>query len=267
MSVSLDNTNQICSNIYLIDSSLCLSNSYGLINFNVQTLSSAIFNFEKNHNFWYGLYTIFTAHSANWLKATNNILNYSSDWIDAFTVVNTTSSTWIGNFTLIYPTMMEINSWYAMNSSSQTSIIKNWLDINFNANTYNPNQIIDIVVYLYQTIPFSFNYNKTYTENCNPNSVSAAVDLNCDVCRPPKNVGCNHDSNGKHWCDNALLHCKKTTTGISAKTNCNGYFYKYSNNTNTNTLTLNYSISATDINTARTVNFRFKNINYTWTTI
>jgi len=253
-------TTPTCSNIYLIDENLCLANTLDTINYNIYSLSSAITDVSRYYSTWFNLYTIFTTYSSKWIKTATNIKSFSATWIDTATTVSTLSSNWNKSYTLYYPKMLDINYWNGLGTTNQNNILITWLNNNFSSKIYNINQIIDIVVYLNQNQPFSFRFNRSFYESCIP--TGGGLSISCNGCGERPYRGCNHHGGkaGYGPCTNAYDGCNITRTSNNpASVSCTGSGAK--------TLNIGLNRNATDKNTARTVNVRFKNINRSWTVI
>ena len=249
-----------CSNVYLIDQNLCVGNTLDTINYNFSSINASIFALEEYNQLWYGLYTIFTAYSSRWIRTSTNIQTFSAKWIDTSTTVKNLSSGWSKPFTLYHTTMKDISAWYGMSLNDRNAYGKSFVDINFDAKKYPENQIIDLVIYLNQNLPFTFSYDRKYTESCTPNG--GGLNLSCSSCGLP-NHGCNrHHGKGKkkvNYCFNAYTACSRSNTAASASVSCVGSGGRL--------LHIGLNRNASDKNVARTYLIKFKNINKTWTAI
>ena len=125
-------TTPTCSNIYLLDDTLCLSNTLGTINYNVSSLSIAISDVTRYNTSWSNLYTIFTTYSSKWIKTATNIQAFSAVWLNTATTVSTLSSRWNKLYTLYYPKMIDINDWISLGTTAQNNRLITWLNTNFN---------------------------------------------------------------------------------------------------------------------------------------
>ncbi len=251
-------TTPTCSNIYLIDETLCLSSTLGTINYNVSSLSLAISGVTRYHNAWSNLYTIFTTYSSKWIRTATNIQSFSATWLDTATTVSTLSARWNKLYTIYYPKMLDISYWNSLGTTNQNNFLRNWLNVNFNANKYNLNQLIDVVVYLNQNQPFTFSFNRSLYEPCTP--TGGGLSLSCNGCSRPHR-GCNHHGGraGYGPCTNAYDACSVTRTANAVSVSCTGSGAK--------TLNIGLNRNASDKNVARTVKVSFKNINRSWTAI
>jgi hypothetical protein len=257
--ITFTKTDKTCSNSYLIDETLCLSNTLEVINYNTVSLSAAIFNIGKYDQTWKGLYTIFTTYSSKWIKTATNIQQFSANWLSMATTVNSLSSTWQREFTVYYPQMLDINNWNGLSTNNQNQILTSWLNNNFSPYKNNPNQLISVVVYLNQQYPFAFTFNRSYKENCIPNGGGASV--SCSGCPKPYQ-GCNHHGGaaGVGPCTNLFDACYVSRTqSIPDPVSCVGSGGKF--------LNIGLSRQATEINTARVIKLKFQNINRVWTNI
>jgi len=187
--INFDKIDKTCSNVYLIDETLCLSNTLEVINYNTASLSSAILNLKAYEKTWANLYSLFTVYSAQWIKTATNIQTFSAKWINTASTVNALSATWTKEYTLYYPKMLDVGYWNSLGSTNQNNTIISWLNLNFPASKVNSNQVISVVVYLNQIYNFSFNFNRSYYETCIPNG--GGLSIGCGGCPKPFQ-GCNH---------------------------------------------------------------------------
>jgi len=252
-------TTQTCSNTFLIDENLCLSNSLNIINYNVSSLSSALVSLENYQQNWASLYTSFQANSSIWMQCISNVQTFSSKWISFSTTVQNLSSSWNKPFTVYYPTMQELNYWNSLSASNtQQSSLSSWLRNNFPESLYNNNQIINVTVYIYeaQTVPVIF--SRTYEESCTPNCVGVSIACNGNSC-PTLFEGCNHHGGlaGKKACDNVYSYCTKTATfGGPQHISCTG--------TGKKTLSVNSTTTVIDTHVCKTITMQFKNNTKVW---
>jgi hypothetical protein len=252
-------TTPTCSNIYLIDENLCIGNSLNIINYNVASLSSALVFLENYQTNWNNLYTNFQAYSAVWVHSVTNVQNFSANWVSFSNTIQSLSASWNKPYTIFCPSMIEINQWNNLTNLQKNQYAANWLTISFPPNNYNNNQIIYTTFYLYESKQVSFNFQRSYDENCTPNCNGVSVGCNGDSC-PPLVQGCNHHGGlaGVKACDNVYGYCSKQAT-YSAPQNvsCVG------NGGRTLNIALNNYSSDTHV--AETVTIAFININNTWT--
>ena len=251
-------TTPTCSNIYLLDDTLCLSNTLGTINYNVSSLSIAISDVTRYNTSWSNLYTIFTTYSSKWIKTATNIQAFSAVWLNTATTVSTLSSRWNKLYTLYYPKMIDINDWISLGTTTQNNRLITWLNTNFNPKQYNLNQLVDVVVYLNQNQTFSFRFNRSFYEPCTP--TGGGLSISCNGCPRPSR-GCNHHGGAAGWgpCTNAYDGCSVSRTAGAVSVSCTGSGAK--------NLSIGLVRNASDRNTARTIRVSFKNINRNWTAI
>jgi hypothetical protein len=256
--ITFKKTTPTCSNVYLIDENLCLSNSLKTINYNVSSLSSSIVDVTRYYTSWINLYTVFTTYSAKWIKTATNIQSFSATWLDTATTISSLSSIWGKPFTVYYPKMIDIVYWNSITKTNQNQTLINWLNVNFNPQITNLNQIIDVVVYFYQYQPFTFSFNRSLYEPCTP--TGGGLSISCHGCGRPYR-GCNHHGGraGKGPCTNAYAACGVSTSVQAVSISCTG--------TGAKLLNVGLSRSGVDKNVARTSTIRFQNINKNWTAI
>lgn len=249
-----------CSNVFLIDQNLCLKNTLNTINYNFSSIDTSVYNLEQYNQVWYDLYTVFTSFSSKWIRTATNIQTFSAKWIDTTTTVKNLSSGWSKPFTLYHTTMKDISAWYDMSVNDRNAYGKAFVDLNFDSKKYPPNQIIDLVIYLNQNLPFTFSYDRNYYETCIPNG--GGLTLSCNSCGLP-NHGCNrHHGKGKkkvNYCFNAYTACSVSHNAASSTVTCEGAGGR--------NLHIGLARNAADINVARTYLIRFQNINKTWTAL
>jgi hypothetical protein len=257
--ITFTKTDKTCSNSYLIDENLCLSDTLDVINYNTVSLSAAIFNVGIYDKTWNNLYNVFQTYGAKWIRAATNIQQFSAKWLNMATTVNSLSSTWQKEFTVYYPQMIDITYWNSLGSVNQNSILRNWLNSNFNPSISNPNQIISVVAYLNQQFSFAFNFNRSYYESCIPNG--GGISVSCGACAKPYQM-CNHHGGraGYGPCTNLFDHCSVSRTqSIPDPVTCVGTGGRF--------LNIGINRSATEKNTARVIRVKFQNINKIWTSI
>ena len=258
--ITFKKTTPTCSNIYLIDENVCLSNSLNTLNYNFSSLNFSLDSLDSYRNSWYSLYTTVSQNSSNWIKTATNIKAYSAVWIDTSLTVSSLSSTWIKPYTIYYPKMLNIDYWYNLSTNDKNSIIKNWMNTNFTYSNKNTSIIADVVLYLTQNQSFSFRFNRSFREPCTPNG--GGLSIGCSGCGRP-NRGCNHTSgkgkNKRHWCTNAYDSCNVSIQSSTASVACVGSGAK--------TLNVGLARNAADTNVARTLTIRVKTINGNWTVL
>jgi hypothetical protein len=155
--------------------------------------------------------------------------------------------------------MIDLTVWYAKTSPQKISLIKNWLDVNFNPVYYTDDQVVNVLIYLNQEKTFSFKFNRSFYEPCTPNGGGAS--LSCNSCPRPHH-GCNHHGGAAGYgpCTNAYDDCSLIgSTGSALAVACQGGGSKQ--------LTVGLNRTGTEKTTCRTINMNFKNINNVWINI
>jgi hypothetical protein len=209
-----DKIDQTCSNIFLIDENLCLSNSLNVINSNTASLSGSINFIQNTSDYLNKVYTLFATHSASWIEATTNVVNSSAVWIGDRNTVSSLSATWANEFALYYNTMFEIQDWNINITNYSTNLILDWLNANFPATDYADNQIVSVYINLYENYQFDLanGFKASYTHDCHvPSGASSVV---CKACTRPMR-GCNHHGGkaGSGPCTNAYDGCSVDVSG------------------------------------------------------
>jgi hypothetical protein len=261
MDISLIKTDQVCSNAFLVDEKLCLSDSINILNYNFNTLSASIDQLTIYADQMNNLYNLFTANSANWNTGSVNT-NENTDYYDSmYANLTELSATYNKEFAVFYPYMIEIQDWYDNVSDYETDITA-WLDLNFSPTGFAENQFINVYVNLYQVDTFTFSFSGQYNERCVIKSPPVQVCCSGGSC-PSKNQGCNYTWNGQKRCGNAYAVC-----GQYYVNNCG---YGGCPSLNAKLLQL-YNVSAAfnDNYTARCLYLRFQKIgesSETWTII
>lgn len=249
MEISLEKVDQGCSNAYLIDERLCLSDSFDILNYNFTSLSAAIDILNGHANYMNNLYNLFAANSGTWNTGAVNT-NENSDLYDSM-YVNLTqlSATYNKEFTVFYPYMIEIYDWYS-NVTDYQNDIQDWLGINFPTVDFAENQFINVYVNLYQINTFTFSFSGQYNERCLLKSPPVTVCCTGNSC-PTKHRGCNYTHNGKKRCGNAYDVCGQSVSNACGTGGCPAY--------NARMLNL-YNVSAAfnDNFTARCLYIKFK---------
>jgi hypothetical protein len=251
-------TTSSCSNVYLIDETLCLSNSLGVINYNVASLSSALISLENYQVRWNSLYSNFTTYSAVWIKTVTNVQNFSSNWVSFSNTVQNLSGDWQKPYTFFYPQMLEIYEWYNKTTNQQNNFISNWLNLNFPAIYYNKNQIINVTIYLYQIQPINFSFIRTFDETCIPNCPGISVSCDSGSC-PPLYQGCNHHGGlaGVKGCDNLFSYCSQQAYFSGPQSvSCTGEGGRQ--------LRVSLNNPTTDTHVSQTITISFINTNNNW---
>ena len=227
-----DKTDIKCSNIFLLDENLCLGSSLNVINYNVQSLSSALVQLDQVSSYLNQVYTMFTKNSAAWLEGNKNLQNNYQKWNNDYTLVYNLSSSWATEFPVFYTKYYEITDWYNKETGQTYSNgeILSWLNNNFPTNEFESNQIISVYVNLYYNYHFNMTQNPDgtplkieYTHDCHLGGGTATI--NCTTCPSQLSHGCNHHGGaaGGGPCDNAFDHCSTTTTGQTVAFTCVPY--------------------------------------------
>ena len=260
---SIDNlniaANDQCSNIYLVDESLCLSKSYDIFNTNFLNISTQFLVLDHYNDLFYNIYTHFTLVSSKWLNAYSNVSVISASLNDAYSTMLSLSSFLVKPFELTYPTLIDFDSWYANTFIMKEAQIGVWLKNNFPPMGYALNQIIIVNVNLVKSVSYSFNFNKSYNESC---YLYASNSVRCGGCG--KNyIKCNHpDSHGHGSIPECNLcnNCGISTDGRSVTVTC-------STLGGASVLHLDYNRSVSDIFIPRNIKIKYKNINNAWVLI
>lgn len=248
-----------CSNIFLIDETLCIGNSLNIINYNVSSLSSALGFLENYQEGWQSLYSTFQTYSAVWIQSVTNVRSFSSNWVSFSNTVLQLSGNWNKPYTIFYPQMLEINGWYGEAPTDRNNYIINWLNLNFPPQYYNDNQIINVTVYLYEVQSVAFNFNRSYDENCTPNCTGVSVGCAPNSC-PGLYQGCNHHGGlaGVKGCDNVYSYCTQVPTfSLPQNVSCVG--------SGGRTLRVALNQHTNDTHVSQTVNITFIKTNNIWT--
>jgi hypothetical protein len=257
--ITFEKITPTCSNVYLIDQRYCLKDSLDIINYNFLTLSESISSLYIQQNNWYDIYTLVSQYSARWLTTASNVKQFSAAWIDLSTTVSKLSSSWNKHIQLYYPQMIDFTVWYSKTSIQQISLIKNWLDVNFNPIYYTDDQMVNVLIYLNQETSFSFKFNRSLYEPCIPNGGGGS--LSCSGCPKPSR-GCNHHGGlaGYGPCTNAYDKCTIiNSSATSVPVACQGGGSKQ--------LSIGLKRDVIEKTTCRTINMKFKNINNVWINI
>ncbi len=252
MDINLLKTDQICSNAFLVDEKLCLSDSFDILNYNFNSLSAAIdqltiYADQMNH-----LYSIFTANSGSWNTGAVNTNENSRFYDSMYSNLTELSSTYNKEFAVFYPYMVEIEDWYD-NEQDYQDDINDWLNLNFPTNDFAENQFVNVYVNLYQVDTFTFSFSGQYNERCIVKAPPVRVCCSGGSC-PKKNRGCNYTHNGQKRCGNAYDVCGQSFVNSCGTGGCPSL--------NAKVLNL-YNISAefNDTFTARCLYLRFKKLN------
>jgi hypothetical protein len=177
MALEFDKIDDTCSNLYLVDERLCLKNSYEIFNTNTKTLTANIQNLNVYGNEFNKLYSNFSANSARWILSISNFQTLSADWFSSETTCRNLSSYWQQDKSIIYTKIVDILT-YNSNSTPTKTAIANWLNTYF-LEYYPEKQILNVDLYLSYNYIFSWEYVKTYFENCVPPKTSLNGNCNC----------------------------------------------------------------------------------------
>ena len=247
-----------CSNIFLIDENLCVGNSLNIINSNVTTLTSALLSLENYQSNWNNTYTNFQTYSSVWLQTVTNVHNFSAVWVKFSTTIQNLSADWNKPYTIFYPVILETNIWYSQNATNQQNYIINWLNLNFPPASYNNNQIINVMIYIYEVTPVTFNFYRQYYENCTPNCPGITVSCGPGSC-PSLYSGCNHHGGraGYGGCDNLYGYCSQQASVVAPQSvSCTG--------SGGRTLSVNLNNYSSDTHISKTITMQFKKSNGIW---
>ena len=251
--------NDQCSNIYLVDESLCLGKSYEIFNTNFINISTQFLVLNNYNEFFYNIYTHFTLVSSKWLNAYTNVSMISASLNDAYSTMLNLTSFLAKSFELSYPDLINFDSFYSNTTFYKTGIIKTWLTNNFEPIKYATDQIIIVNINLYKSVSYSFNFNKSYNEDCYLYTSNA---VQCQGC-PRGAIKCNHPDAaskqqipGCNLCNNCSVY--PDNRGVSVSCSALG---------GASVLTIDYNKSVSDNFIPRNVKLKYKNINNVWTSI
>jgi hypothetical protein len=233
--IELNKINENCSNVYLIDENTCYGDALSGLNTNFATLTSNLNDLVKQSVKFNDLFTLLSNNSAKIIQTINNVNLINTTYQSPYTTVQTLSSNWYQPFSLYYPKILEINSWYNPNptfapvnpyanitsvTTTQQRALTAWLENNFPHNNFAKNQIVYIFVNFYQNFHFTYNFNRTYYEDCRPN-VGANISVSCQHCPDTRSYqGCNITG---RKCTNAWSYCSHTDHPAAATYGCLGY--------------------------------------------
>lgn len=209
-------TDITCSNVYLIDENLCAGNTINLLNYNVTSLSASIVTLQSYETQWYSLYQTLINSTQSWIAAANNVQTLSGNWVNFVSVVQNLSSFWGKQFSVVIPNMQDVAVWNNYTANQQNAFIVNWLSLNFPTKNFNIGQIITVTIYLYETVKFSLNFDRSLEEPCTPNCDGVSIGCQDDACGQPFFVQSNHHGGlaGYKNCDNLFNYCTQTVTGL-----------------------------------------------------
>ena len=287
MSTTLTKTDPTCSNIELIDANICYGDALPIINSNIANLTATLILLQNTINSWENIVTNFSLSSVQMLTTMFNLQLINEVYSSPYSLIQTLSSQWqTQQFSVYYPNIIDVGTWYNdqhYGITTATNTLIPWLTANFPNKNFVNGQIINVFVNLSFTTNFIFNYQGSMIEYCTP-QYHTALTLTCDGCGSDgRFAGCNHDSGGHHWCDNAYAECYSSQTKMSQTYTCRGivgttYIW---NSTNakpfTNTLThissvnsipghlsINYSITGKDTFITSIISYVFINNNSIW---
>lgn len=257
MTIDFDKIEPLCGNAYLIDETLCLKNSFPIINYNINSLSGCLLNLNVYSIEFNKLFSNFSANSSRWIAAINNWETLSALWLDAETVVKTISSYWFKQINLIYTEVLDLVTYY-QNSNTYNTQIQTWLNQNF-LNVFSENQYVSVDVSLYTNFYFDWSFFYSYYEGCVPPNTAAVG--NCECPRP--NHSCNAgyiDGVYFRGCRNAGSYCRQdnTLTVIGGLENVFCPNFGGGNNT------IDYQKTSFDKVISRVISLRFRKINNTF---
>ena len=282
MAYTLKKTDLNCSNVELIDSNQCLLDSLPIINSNISRLQTSVDFILKDvsrleeSNFM----TIFYNASAKMVTTMLDIQKINSTYISSHTTVQNLSSQWnYKEFSLYFPDLIDFELFY-QNPNSFITLIANWLNYYFAPSTFAEGQVINLFITLTYKDNFNFVFKGNYIESCAPNRNTANT-LSCTGCgSDTRSGGCNHDTNGRHWCDNAYKYCTTNKISDNETYSCKGYYgatYDCElNNTTFNPSLLSYTTAQgylnidyqwknlEDVFISRILKFKIQNENQNW---
>lgn len=283
MTFTFNKTNPDYSTSYrLIDANSCIGDSLSTINANFNNLLTPLSTMFTT------LDVVDTGAISNFYNLTSFMLTtmyriktINEVYIKPYTTIKALSSQWsYKEFSLYYPTIVDF-SFFNSDQNFYKSNILSWLNNFFPAYNFPENQILNVFITLNYSNDFSFNFSGNLKENCAPLAQSDNT-VSCDGCGgDTRHGGCNHDANGRHWCDNAYIYCappkKISDTEVFTCNGSVGDTYKFDNTKNptsiydnkSGNLSINYSLNASDKITARIVRFKLQNVytspDYNWT--
>lgn len=242
---------ETCGNIFLIDENLCLNKSFDIIEYNVNSHFQNL-NFLNNVSEKFNLlYSNFSRNSASWMTAIDNFQTLSAVWFSAETTTKILSANWQKDVHLIYNEIVPLVDYYLATTTYKNKI-KDWLNNNFNSSFPN-GQGINIDVYLTANEDFTWNYYKTYFENCVPPNASLPP-RGCSCPTPSRNCNNVHVNGGQvegGACTNAAKYCNQGRSDIIGNDviNCP--------NRGARDVVLTYSKSSTDKSLSRVISIRY----------
>jgi hypothetical protein len=265
-----------CSNIFLIDENLCLANSYQIINYNIQNLSSALISLQPTIDYFNQQYTYFSQNSSKFIEVNSNLKFKTEKLNNAYTLTINNSSSFNKPISIFYETpinTIEWNSNISSNSLYYKNLFKSWLNLYYPTNNF-PNYqniILNINLYVEQDFNLANNQNsgdpsstdanlgfyRQYVEECKPQTgVSISVSCGNNPCKLP-NRGCNHHSKNQSYCFNAYEKCSKSVSGgANSRAGCTG--------TGSKLLEISDNYMTKDRYISTSINFLYQNINSIW---
>jgi hypothetical protein len=179
--------NKACSNIFLIDENICLSDSLDIINTNFTNLSTQINNIEKYYDRFQSFYTFFENNSSKYFNSYTYLNQFSAKWDSAFETIKTYKNYWDSSpIYLIYPKLIEFNDWYLYTNVVKDNVV-HWIETNFPTKDYCENQIIKISLNLSKAEPFDFDFKKSYEEKC---TIYNSSTKRCEKCNNAPSKTC-----------------------------------------------------------------------------
>lgn len=250
--------NDQCSNIYLVDENLCLDKSYEIFNENFDSISTQFQVLDDYNNLFYNLFTNFSVVSSKWLNAYSNVSMMSASLNDAYSTMLNLSSFISKPFEITYPTLINLDVWYANINNYKDVILKNWLTINFSPiTTYAKDQIIIVNLNLLKTVSYSFNFNRSFYESCDIYSSSKVQCKGCGIgsikCNHPDKAG-EKDIPGCNLCNNCNVQADNRSVTVSCGRISGGHNLK-----------IDYNKTISDVFIPRNIKIKYKNINNVWT--
>jgi hypothetical protein len=266
-----------CSNIFLIDENLCLSNSYQIINYNIQSLSSALISLQPTIDYFNQEYTYFTQNSAKFIEVNSNLKLKTKKLNDVYTLTLNNSSSFNKPISVFYNVPINISEWNTNINSNPVyyqNFFKSWLSLYYPTVNFPNNQriILNVNLYVEQEFNLANNQNsgdpsstdinlgfyRQHLEECKPEK-GQAVTVSCGSgsCGIP-NRGCNHHSKNQNYCFNAYEKCGKGVSGGGQPQhgNCGG--------TGSSLLKISDNYMTKDRYTSTSINFLYQNINSIW---
>jgi hypothetical protein len=226
MSYVLKKSEPTCSNIQLIDANQCLLDSLPIINSNISNLQYNVDYIASDMDLWTDYYflTNFTSFSSKMLNMMYNIQKINDTYVSSYTTVQNLSSQWnYKEFSLYFPDLIDFVLFY-QNKNTYNNLISNWVNYYFPPSSFADGQYVNIFITLTYNDKFNFVFQSNYFESCSPNR-NTAVTLSCNGCgSDTRNGGCNHTTNGHHWCDNGYSYCQTVKTSQTETYSCKGYY-------------------------------------------